>query len=308
MLTAIVVRVDLALTLRTLSGSNLPLFGGSLALRFLIGYVLAYQMSLGLAAQALSFRALDIFRIRLITTFYGLVLPGSLAAGGVTWYRLSRAGRRTIEAGAVLIYFRLVDTLTLVCVGVVGTWFDPRLASRHVRLVLGAILVAVAISFLPFVSPSATDFVERSVGPLVRRWRLADWVQARGRTAWQAVKGFQTLGHRRLVLVLALSLLSHALGILNFHILASAVRIDLPVYVSGWVRSFLGVVQMIPVSIAGLGIREASAVVLLSDYGVQEAQALSFSLLIFAQMVVVGMVGGLLQLWDVLVHKAATDT
>jgi uncharacterized membrane protein YbhN (UPF0104 family) len=50
---------------------------------------------------------------------------------------------------------------------------------------------------------------------------------------------------------------------------------------------------MIPISVAGLGLREAAAIGLLVPLGVGEAQAVGFSLLIFlVSPLIVGLIGG----------------
>jgi hypothetical protein len=78
-----------------------------------------------------------------------------------------------------------------------------------------------------------------------------------------------------------------------------AVDIHLSIFVIGWISSFVTIVQMIPISIAGLGVREVSYAVLLSDYGISPEQAISFSITIFAVFVIVGLVGGLFELSDI---------
>lgn len=65
-------------------------------------------------------------------------------------------------------------------------------------------------------------------------------------------------------------------------------------------RSLVVIIQMVPVSIAGLGVREISLVFLMRDYGVPPVQAVSLSLLVFSLTVVGGMMGGLLEGWEAL--------
>ncbi|MFW9944857.1 MAG: lysylphosphatidylglycerol synthase domain-containing protein, partial [Candidatus Sifarchaeia archaeon] len=46
-------------------------------------------------------------------------------------------------------------------------------------------------------------------------------------------------------------------------------------FVIGWISTFVTIIQLIPISIAGLGIREASYAVLLNEYGISPEQAIS---------------------------------
>jgi len=300
-LTLLFAQIDVASVLNTLALVNVRMLVPIFVLCFLIRYIWAYQMSLGLIPLHIHFTVPHLFKIILISSFYSLILPGNILAGGAaSWYKLSRHHRKGIEVGALLVYFRAVNTLTLLGIGLMGMWFDSHLSSSHLRAVIAAMVMGIVLLSLPFFSPEVTRLVERLGKPLLGCLLFPTWVQDRVRTAWKALTAFQALRGRTAALVFGLSFLSHALGSLLYYLLALAVGIRLPAFVIGWIRSLLGIIQMIPVSLAGLGMREASLVLLLRDYGVPEAQALTLSLVIFGVMVTTGMVGGLCEAWDLL--------
>ena len=60
----------------------------------------------------------------------------------------------------------------------------------------------------------------------------------------------------------------------------------------GWVRSVIRLVSMIPISISGLGVREATFVYLLKAYAILPEKAIALSLLVFAQRLVHAFIGG----------------
>jgi 2-polyprenyl-3-methyl-5-hydroxy-6-metoxy-1,4-benzoquinol methylase len=63
----------------------------------------------------------------------------------------------------------------------------------------------------------------------------------------------------------------------------------------GWIRCVLILISMIPISIAGLGIREGSLILLLRPFGTIDEEGLAFSLLVFAvSVVLVGLIGSLI--------------
>jgi hypothetical protein len=64
----------------------------------------------------------------------------------------------------------------------------------------------------------------------------------------------------------------------------------------GWVRAAVLMVSMIPVSVSGLGMREAVSLFLLKPYGISGEDVLGFSFLAFAAtLLLIGAVGGLLE-------------
>jgi hypothetical protein len=69
----------------------------------------------------------------------------------------------------------------------------------------------------------------------------------------------------------------------------------------GWTRSAAVLVTVLPVSLAGLGLREGAFVLLLAPYAVAPADALAYSLLAFATTVLaVGLIGGAIEAFRLL--------
>jgi hypothetical protein len=262
-------------------------------------FLWAYQISITQPPMDMHFSVYAIFRIQMIATFYSLVLPGDLLAGGVSWYKLSRPGRKYVEAGALLIFFRLVQISCLVFIGLIVALWDPQIGSPEFRTLIIIGLLSIIIMWILFFSNQVIrifDFIVSRVN-----WdssfltSLYDNVEKLLNT----ILRFRTLGINRLIFVFGLSLIAQSLGLVYFFSLARAVDMQLPFFVIGWISTFVTIIQMIPISIAGLGIREASYAVLLNDYGISPEQAISFSITIFAVFVIVGLVGGLFELSDI---------
>ena len=101
-------------------------------------------------------------------------------------------------------------------------------------------------------------------------------------------------------MVFGFSVLCALVSIVAWYVLAAAVGICLPITTMGWLNALVSVIQLIPVSIAGLGTREGSLVLILGSYDIAPAQALGFSLAIFGVAVLFGIAGGLCEGWDLL--------
>ena len=78
-------------------------------------------------------------------------------------------------------------------------------------------------------------------------------------------------------------------------VLVHALSIDVSFLSIAWIRSLMAILILMPISIAGLGIREATFVVALAQFGVPAESALMLSLLFFAKVVLYGLVGGVLE-------------
>jgi uncharacterized membrane protein YbhN (UPF0104 family) len=78
--------------------------------------------------------------------------------------------------------------------------------------------------------------------------------------------------------------------------LACALDLGVGFAAIGWVRSVMLAATLVPVTLAGLGVREGAAILMLSLYGIAPDAALAFSLLVFTfNHLGVGIVGGVFE-------------
>jgi uncharacterized membrane protein YbhN (UPF0104 family) len=185
-------------------------------------------------------------------------------------------------------------------VGLVGIWFDPVLTTPHLKIVIGSMFMGIVLLLLPFIIPTVADQMERVSRSLLFHLPMPGLIHAKWERIWEVIKAFHVIKKRVIMVIIGYSLVSHVLGIIIFYLLAIAIRIDIPFFVLGWIRSLVVIIQMVPVSIAGLGVREISLVFLMRDYGTPAVQAVSLSLLVFSVTVVAGTVGGLIEGWEMI--------
>jgi uncharacterized membrane protein YbhN (UPF0104 family) len=106
---------------------------------------------------------------------------------------------------------------------------------------------------------------------------------------------------RTIVPVLGISMVVAMLNILTFKLLGGSVAIGLAF--ATWVAVVppITLIQLLPVSLAGWGIREVGLVVALAAFGVPAEPALAVSLLFGLVQIVIGLPGGVIWLfgWDV---------
>jgi uncharacterized membrane protein YbhN (UPF0104 family) len=106
---------------------------------------------------------------------------------------------------------------------------------------------------------------------------------------------------RRGGIVLGLSILTIGLTILAFKLVANSVGIDLPL--ADWIMIVppVSLIQLLPISLAGWGVREVVLVIALASFGVPAEAALATSVLLGLCLVIISVPGGLLWLtdWDI---------
>ena len=288
-------------------------------------------MLAGFAAQ-LAVRAVNALPIRIIarsqgaplsyrailaalytTAFYGLMLPGSVGAGAATLVKYVGQGATFAAALASMIVNRLLDTTTIVTLGLTFWGLDHRDAvdtgEQHVAmalLVLGPILLAT-FHLIVFGRTRGLQRVARTLQRLqfTRRGAI-------GRTVVNVIEqcaAASNLSPGDAAVVGALSITKNLLSILVAYFFARACNIDLAFVTIGWMQAIVSLLILLPISFSGLGVREGALVLMTARYGVAAPLALTWSLLIFAGTLSVAAIGGLIEsrgLWRR--HKSQTSS
>ncbi len=113
---------------------------------------------------------------------------------------------------------------------------------------------------------------------------------------------------RSMIKLSALSLCCQVLAISALYLSAKSLHIPLSFITAGWIFGIAGVLQFIPVTIAGLGVREGSYIYLMHPYGITGEEAMGVSILVLSLQVIFAAIGGLLVLFvnrSEPYHKAA---
>jgi uncharacterized protein (TIRG00374 family) len=238
---------------------------------------------------------IELLRINFITRFYALFLPRG-AALAVRWDRYRRAGTGT-DAFALLLFERVTTMFIYLLLAI------PCLSLEYSKLPgsAGAILAGLAIMLcvpgvllLPFASASLAKRLDAALQRLrPRLWPAL--ARALERQA-HAVAAYQSLSGWDVLLILGLGTLGYGCFVASAFALSAGMGFGLSLLALAWIRPIVFVITLVPISIAGIGVRELGFVELLALYGIPSAEALAFALLLFSIQVLIGGVGGLLEL------------
>jgi hypothetical protein len=273
----------------TLARTHVAGIGAAFVIALASHLVIAERIRCLTSALGLQLPFWALFRINLSAVFYGLVLPvGNLSGVAARLYQMARAGGAYAEPAVALTLERLVATVTLGALGALfwlverpsGSW--PVLALLLASCVgFGAVQLAV-FRPLPLITP-------------LWRWLVARWPR-KLTTLREAMERARSLPWRLWLLVFALGFAVHLIGVAAYYLVAWSLDLELSVWTVGWTRSAAILLAIVPVSVAGLGIREGALVVLLAPYGVDPANAISYGLLAFATTILaIGLLGGVME-------------
>ncbi|MBZ0215288.1 MAG: flippase-like domain-containing protein [Fimbriimonadaceae bacterium] len=232
-----------------------------------------------------------LFAFTMIGLYYGMILPGQIAGDAVKAVKMS-GGRDLARFASATVFDKVTGiaallVFTLAALVVEYNQFHPWLAG----LLSFALLLILAAIILPALSgfnrlTRLLDVRGQSSGSFVRSILLSF---TRFAEVWQL--------YSRQRLTVALSLL---FGILFQSISVSVawlfgLGLGIEVSYAAWavVIGVMSIVVLLPITIAGLGLREATIVGMLIGLGVSEAQGLACSLVMLSLYLIAALVGAI---------------
>jgi glycosyltransferase 2 family protein len=211
-----------------------------------------------------------------------LCLPG--AAGGdavrAGFAQLQMRDGAKVAAGAVAD--RLIDTLGLACLSLIGLAMLHGQGGGAGQAAQATVIVLVAMGIAVFAFPQV----------IVRLWTAFPKLPARG-LALRTAEAFASLGRRPglLIVTLLVSMAVQALFIWLAIQLAEAVGVNVPLGAWLFAWPLAKIIAVLPISLGGLGVREASLAALMVPFGADAAQVVASGLVWQAVLYVSGAIG-----------------
>ena len=262
--------IDFSVLLGTIAGAN------KLALAFAV--ILAVLLLLAksfrwryLVLPYSSLGVLEAFKFYLEAFALGVVTPGRLGEFFKV-YQLCAGKKMTVgRSFETVLSDRFFDMFFLVWLGVAGALYWSGFAvfagnafvSIGVTLVLGLLCLLAGVALLkrlpmPKRFPKLTSMAEKVVDA------AAVMLSVRGLRAW------------------GVSFCAYAVYFYSNMLILNACGVDVDYFTTAFLFSVVGLVLLLPISIAGLGTREATMVFLLSPYGFDSSQVVAATLCQFA--------------------------
>ncbi|MBF6612633.1 MAG: flippase-like domain-containing protein [Chloroflexi bacterium] len=303
LLAFVLLKVDTSTLARELTTSNMLIVACGAALAFAANFLAAYKWQYLLAQLGANVRYKKLLHLLYTGMFYNTVLPGQVGGEVVKGVGLARSGVTGTTSALSVLIDRLLGLLALFALGIVGLLLSrvPEAVGTPLMswfIVLSLILVVVVIVLV----------TGRGIGPLSLSDR-ASWLPGRHHFAafGRLLVSYWEPRHTtmRAVLVPFLLSLTFQLTVIATNLLVSlglGIRVTFTDLL--WIVAVVSLLQSLPISIAGLGVREGAYVYLMQLQGVAAPAALALSLTIFASQVLMASVGGLLQLQSLLKRKS----
>jgi|SRR5690348_12274963 glycosyltransferase 2 family protein len=270
---------------QSLSRADLKWVALAVAINIATVPVMAWRWQLLLAAKRLQVPLGWLTRTYFVALFIGQFLPAAVGGDAVRAVELGRRTQEAPEAVASVLIDRLVGMVSLVALAVVAYAAGGHAAGGPEVIAAEAMFGAAAVVVLALLfSARLRGLAARYLEPRVSGRQLAA-----GQRFYEALHGYRE--HRvTLAAVCGLALIVQIARVGTIWMLVQALNLDVPlteIYATGPV---LFAALILPVSLNGIGVREAVFVSFLRDSTTPE-QAIALGVLFFAVGAATALVG-----------------
>ena len=271
--------------------SYLPL---ALIASVLVTWLMAIRWGMILKVRGHDIKTTRLFVYYLIGIFFSNFVPGGTVSGDVV--RLVYAGRDTGDRPFVLstlVYERAVGLFVLLITGL-GAMLASR-SSRPSGTLIYLIEMFLAAAFLGLVL-LMSNYVSSRLARLCRWAGMKLKAERWGEAAARTLEAILVL-RRYPGMLAATAFVSVAIRVvwsLGCYVVSLAMGLPLGIAVIFAFISLVDLIRLMPISIGGLGVREWVLVVLFANVGLAREQALMFSFLAFAPVILNAVAGGIM--------------
>lgn len=289
-------KVPFGTVLSAIKNCNPIYFLLAVSMRYAQRIVMGYRSSILAKHQGLAVGPAKLVNIGLIATFYGVFLPGTLAGGAVRWYKLNKLTSEPSKVLVMVIYDRMIDTVFMAALGF--CFFLINSSSTESQQFGNDLFIAVvlfmAIYFLSFNTKLMTLITRIIANTQFIPQKIADKLNQ----LVNASANYSRLSISQHCKIFILSIAVYLIGVIAFFILAKGLNLELNFATLAWITSLVTAILMLPITFSGLGVREGGLIIMLEPYGIDPANALAFSLLMFASTLLLAAGGGACELYE----------
>lgn len=245
---------------------------------------------------------LTLVKFYFVGTFFNLFLPTALGGDVVRGYDLATYSGKRMGAATSVLVERIVGFFALAFIALFALLLGNSMIENSA---VTMVILVVCLSYLALaIMVFNANIMKRLIAMFksVTLWNIGERLDR----MYDSLYAFTA--HKVILWqCFALSIICQTLAILAAYSLALAINLKLaPVYFF-MVLPMIWIITMVPLSINGLGIREGAFVFFFTKVGMSESAALLLSFLNFSQLIILGLIGGIVYLVGQVSHTGVTQ-
>jgi uncharacterized protein (TIRG00374 family) len=280
-------KLNLTKTLELLSNINLFYIAIALALIIPLLVIKAMRWQLLMKAQNINYSLKDSTTIYVAATYIGVITPGKIGDFIKVFY-LKGDNYPFGKSFATVLLDRLFDLTSLLLLGYAGMLLFITLFERAITILscifAGTVFLIIFFIYKKEFSMGIPEYIAFHLIP--ERYR------ENAKTGFSDLcDGVKTLNANQLTLAAFITFFAWVIYFVMMYLFALSLSINIPFLYLATCVSISAVITLIPISISGIGTRDATLVILFSYLGLSKESAIAFSMIILFMNFVAGFIG-----------------
>ncbi len=288
----ILTRIDLDAFIAQFKNINFYFLFTAIILNLFLIFIKTIRWKGFLTMQSLSISTKNAFSIYLSALYIGFITPGRLGEIIKALYLKQERVTSFSKGLSSAIMDRLLDLYFLILLGSVGVYYFLKGRGISLEFVIGFVIILSLLIIIlhPKVLNLLARFLFRKITPKKFKNKINESVN-------EFIEGMNQIINPVLLFGILLTVFSYSFFFFQCFLIAKSIGLQISYFDLALIMSIVNIITFIPISISGLGTREASMIFLFKLIGLSTEAAISFSLLIFFAFFICGGLMGFIAWW-----------
>ncbi len=197
--------------------------------------------------------------------FIGVMTPGRIGELSKALY-LNKDGYPMDKSLVSPVVDRLTDFIFLLAFSLIGSLFFVSIFSKQILILFSGIIVFIGVFFLSYKN-GLLQWVFKKI--FDQHFNYRDFIAD--------IKNFS---FKNYVVIFSITILSWLSYYFMTYLLSKSLNLDIPFLYLSIVVTVTGLITLLPVSVSGIGTRDAALIILLAPFSIAKENAIVFSALI----------------------------
>ena len=193
---------------------------------------------------------------------------------------------------ATVVIDRLIDFVALIILGLLSILVLVHLYAVKISVLMIALFFCFFIVCLIILTKKR--YMKKILKPFFRMFVPEDYKERVALHFHEFYKGLKSIGISTYIICIIYTLMMWTLNILMTYLLSESLMLGIPLWFMALVVPLVGIVNLIPISVSGLGTSQATFIFILSLGGISSESAVALSILVIALRLICAIPGTIL--------------
>lgn len=238
----------------------------------------------------------DLLFINWITGFYSLILPGGqLSSEGVRAYLFGKKHNNLEIVSASVIVDKITGLIALMILGMIGLLASGFTVSNILIVIFFLVTFGICVGLYLLRITKISNLINKFLDFIGKKLKKRKNIPNRIKKLFEDWCIY-TKNNKLIIKSILWGGIFQLLSAISCTLFSYGVGVNIAFYEWFWINAILTVALLIPISIAGIGVREGTLIGVLGMLGVTSDKALSISMALLIVQIFRAVIGGVLEL------------